>query len=95
MCLAIPGQIESISSETRLATVNVMGVRREVNVDLLKQDPPGAEDWVLIHVGFAMMKISEEQAAEQMSMLSMLGEDDEAREEAEGYIFGSNDKSES
>ena len=89
MCLAIPGRISTIDDETRLATVDVMGVRRKVNVDLLRQDPPAEGDWVLIHVGFAMSKISEDQAQEQMAMLAMLGEDDEAREEAEGYAFGS------
>ena len=88
MCLAIPGQISEINEAERLATVNVMGVRRRVNIDLLRQDPPVVDDWVLIHVGFAMSKISAEQAEEQMKMLAMLGEDDEAREEAEGYAFG-------
>ena len=85
MCLAIPGQIESIEDETRLATVDVMGVRRTVNVDLLREDAPTIGDWVLIHVGFAMSKISREQAQEQLEILSMLGELDEAKEEVEGY----------
>ena len=88
MCLAIPGQIESIDTETRLATVDVMGVRRKVNIDLLRQEPPTEGDWVLIHVGFAMSRISAEQAEDQMKMLEMLGELGEAREEAEGYAFG-------
>lgn len=88
MCLAIPGQISVIDEAERLATVDVMGVRRRVNIDLLRQDPPAEGDWVLIHVGFAMSKISAEQAEDQMRMLAMLGEDDEAREEAEGYAFG-------
>ncbi len=88
MCLAIPGQIRSIDAEARLASVEVMGVRRKVNVDLLRQDPPAEGDWVLIHVGFAMSKISEAQAQEQMKMLALLGEDADAREEAEGYAFG-------
>ena len=88
MCLAIPGRIESIDEDRRLATVGVMGVRRQVSIDLLREDPPGTGDWVLIHVGFAMSRISEEQAEEQMKLLALLGEDDEAREEAEGYAFG-------
>ncbi len=88
MCLAIPGQISAIDDAERLATVNVMGVRRRVNIDLLRQEPPVEGDWVLIHVGFAMSKISAEQAEEQMKLLELLGEDDEAREEAEGYAFG-------
>ena len=88
MCLAIPGQISALHSEERLATVDVMGVSRRVNIDLLREDAPSEGDWVLIHVGFAMSKISEEQAEEQLKLLAMLGEDDEAREEAEGYAFG-------
>ena len=87
MCLAIPGKIESIEDATRLAVVDVMGVRRKVSVDLLRQDPAEPGDWVLIHVGFAMSKISEEQATEQLAMLAMLGEDEEAREEAAGYAL--------
>ena len=85
MCLAIPGQIESIDTQTRIATVDVMGVRRSVNIDLLREEPPTIGDWVLIHVGFAMSKISPEQAQEQLQVLAMLGELDEAKEEVEGY----------
>lgn len=88
MCLAIPGRVESIDEEARLATAEVMGVRRRVNIDLLRQDAPAEGDWVLIHVGFAMSKISEEQAQEQMKMLEMLGGLTEAQEEVEGYSFG-------
>ena len=91
MCLAIPGCIESIDNETRLATADVLGVRRKVNIDLLREEPPMIGDWILIHVGFAMSKISEEQAQEQLKVLEMLGELDEAREEAEGYAFGSSE----
>ena len=85
MCLAIPGQIESIETETRIATVDVLGARRTVNIDLLREDPPTIGDWILIHVGFAMSKISPEQAKEQLDVLAMLGELDEAKEEVEGY----------
>ena len=88
MCLAIPGRVESIDTEARLATAEVMGVRRKVNIDLLRQDTPEPGDWVLIHVGFAMSKISEDQAQEQLKMLEMLGELTEAQEEVEGYAFG-------
>ena len=88
MCLAIPGQIDSVDPDTRQATVGVMGVRRTISIDLLRDDPPGPGEWVLIHVGFAMSRISAEQAEEQMKLLALLGEDDEAREEAEGYTFG-------
>jgi len=89
MCLAIPGKIvEFMVDRPQLAMVEVAGVRRQVNVDLLRDDPLEAGDWVLIHVGFAMSKISESSAQEQMRMLAMLGEDEQAMQEIEGYRFG-------
>jgi hydrogenase expression/formation protein HypC len=60
-------------------------VRRQVNVQLLTEDGLAADDWVLIHVGFAMSKISASQAEEQMRLLRMLGEGEEAMAELEGY----------
>jgi hydrogenase expression/formation protein HypC len=89
MCLAIPGRVIELLAETpQLALVEVAGVRRQVNVDLLQEEGLGPGDWVLIHVGFAMSKISAAAAAEQMNMLAMLGEDLQAMEEIEGYQFG-------
>ncbi|HSS49085.1 MAG TPA: HypC/HybG/HupF family hydrogenase formation chaperone [Thermoanaerobaculia bacterium] len=88
MCLAIPGKVVEFVTETpHLALVEVSGVKRQVNVDLLREEGLEAGDWVLIHVGFAMSKISEVAAAEQMRMLSMMGEDLQAMEEIEGYRF--------
>ncbi|HEX3557464.1 MAG TPA: HypC/HybG/HupF family hydrogenase formation chaperone [Thermoanaerobaculia bacterium] len=89
MCLAIPGRVVDFVTETpQLAVVEVSGVKRQVNVDLLREEGLGPGDWVLIHVGFAMSKISEAAAAEQMRMLAMMGEDLQAMEEIEGYQFG-------
>jgi hydrogenase expression/formation protein HypC len=89
MCLAIPGRIvEFVPDESHLAVVEVGGVRRKVNVDLLQEESLAADDWVLIHVGFAMSKISSADAEEQMRLLAMLGEDRVAMEELEGYRFG-------
>jgi hydrogenase expression/formation protein HypC len=86
MCLAIPGKVVDMTSENpHLALVEVAGVRRQINVDLVREDGLATGDWVLIHVGFAMSKISEEGAQEQMRMLAMLGEDLEAMREIEGY----------
>ena len=86
MCLAIPGKIiELLESERALAVVEVTGVRRRVDLGLLQDDPPQPGEWVLIHVGFAMSKISERGAEEQMKMLMMLGEDEAAMEEVRGY----------
>ena len=89
MCLAIPGQIlELIPGPPLLALVDVTGVRRKVDLGLLVDENPVPGDWVLIHVGFAMSKISERAAHEQMQMLRMLGEDEAAMEEVSGYGQG-------
>ncbi|HEY9507271.1 MAG TPA: HypC/HybG/HupF family hydrogenase formation chaperone [Gemmatimonadales bacterium] len=86
MCLAIPGRIVELTTEPLpLALVEVTGVRRRVDLGLLLDDMPGVGDWVLIHVGFAMSRISEEQAAEQMRMIAMLGEQEAAMDEVRGY----------
>jgi len=86
MCLAIPGRIVEISSDQLdYALVDVAGVRRKIDLGLLQDDKPSPGDWVLIHVGFAMSKISEQDAADQMSTLRMLGEIDGAMQEVEGY----------
>lgn len=86
MCLAIPGRIVAMApAGDTSAIVEVVGVRRRIDVGLLQDDPPVPGDWVLIHVGFAMSKVSAEQAAEQMRMLATLGERDAAAEEAAGY----------
>jgi hydrogenase expression/formation protein HypC len=85
MCLAIPGQIVELAPGGHLATVEVSKVRRTINVDLLADEPIGPGDWVLIHVGFALSRISAERAAEQLRLLAMLGEDEEAMRELNGY----------
>jgi len=86
MCLAIPGKIVEVSSDNPdSALVDVVGVRRKIDLGLLQDDKPVPGDWVLIHVGFAMSKISEQDANEQMSTLRMLGEIDGAMQEVKGY----------
>jgi hydrogenase expression/formation protein HypC len=86
VCLAIPGKIVELDSENvDLAVVDVVGVRRRVDLGLLHDDLPVPGDWVLIHVGFAMSKISEADAADQMRTLTMLGESESAMEEVRGY----------
>jgi hydrogenase expression/formation protein HypC len=87
VCLAIPGQIVSVGPEPHLAVVEVSKVRRKVNIDLLKDDGLTVGEWVLIHVGFAMTKISDAEAVEQLRLLAMLGEDEQAMRELEGYQF--------
>jgi hydrogenase expression/formation protein HypC len=86
MCLAIPGHIvELFPDQPNSAMIDVVGVRRKVDLGLLQDNMPVQGDWVLIHVGFAMSKISEEDALDQMRTLRMLGEADAAMQEVEGY----------
>ncbi len=79
MCLGIPGQIvKIIDSKQLLATVDVAGVKRPVNIACIVDDTHPAEscvgDWVLVHVGFAMSRIDEEEAQKTLELLSELGE---------------------
>ena len=79
MCLGIPGQVVRITdAERQLATVDVGGVQREVNLACIvsPEHPLDAciGDWVLVHVGFAMSRIDEEEAALTLKTLHELGE---------------------
>ena len=86
MCLAIPGKIVELDAlNPQLAVVDVVGVRRKVDLGLLQDDLPVPGDWVLIHVGFAMSKISEADATDQMRTLAILGESEAAMQEVQGY----------
>ncbi|MCB1056257.1 MAG: HypC/HybG/HupF family hydrogenase formation chaperone [Acidobacteria bacterium] len=79
MCLGIPGQIVAITQpDHRLAMVDVAGVRREVNIACIVDDEHPLDscvgDWVLVHVGFAMSRIDEAEAALTLEVLRELGE---------------------
>ncbi|MGH2494560.1 MAG: HypC/HybG/HupF family hydrogenase formation chaperone [Ktedonobacteraceae bacterium] len=75
MCLGIPGQIVDIVDDANsIAKVDVSGVRRNVSVALVRPDGIAPGDWVLIHVGFAMSKIDEDEARDTMQSLQMLGQ---------------------
>ena len=79
MCLGIPGQIIEITdSENQLALVEVSGVKREVNVACVVETGQPVEScigyWALIHVGFAMSRIDEEEAKKTLAILEELGE---------------------
>jgi hydrogenase expression/formation protein HypC len=80
MCLAIPGQVIQVVDEAnRLAKVDVAGVQRNVNIGLLDEDGGvGEGDWVLIHVGFAISQVDEEEAVATRKMLEGMGADYEA-----------------
>jgi hydrogenase expression/formation protein HypC len=78
MCLGIPGQIIAIDDHAKkLATVTVAGIRRQVNIACIVDDAHPLErclgDWVLVHVGFAMARIDEAEAAETLRILTELG----------------------
>ncbi len=75
MCLGIPGQILEIVDDTNsIAKVDVSGVKRNVSVALVRPEGIGPGDWVLIHVGFAMSKIDENEARETMQTLQLMGQ---------------------
>ena len=79
MCLGIPGRVVEISDATKkLAMVDVGGVKRQVNMACVVNEEHSIEDclgdWVLVHVGFAMSRIDEQQAAETLEILTELGE---------------------
>ena len=72
MCLAVPGQILDLVDEANhLAKVDVAGVHRNVNVGLLDDVGPG--DWVLIHVGFAISQVDEQEAIATRRLLEQMG----------------------
>ena len=86
MCLAIPGRIiEVVDVGNRLARVDVAGVQRNVNIGLLDADEGGGAgpgDWVLIHVGFALSRVDEEEAEATLKLLQGMGEEYEQELEA-------------
>ncbi|MEQ1785793.1 MAG: HypC/HybG/HupF family hydrogenase formation chaperone [Acidimicrobiales bacterium] len=74
MCLGIPGQLVELDADNdQLARVEVTGVRRLINIGLLEDEVLAPGDWVLIHVGFAMSKIDEEEAAVALASLKLMG----------------------
>ncbi|MEO5763739.1 MAG: HypC/HybG/HupF family hydrogenase formation chaperone [Casimicrobiaceae bacterium] len=79
MCLGIPGRIVEVTDAAqRRAVVDVGGVRRAVSIAFIvdAEHPPDAciGEWVLIHVGFAMSRIDEAEAARTLALLTEMGE---------------------
>ncbi len=79
MCLGIPGQIvEIVNTEEKLAVVEIAGVKREINITCIVDEKHTVEsclgDWVLVHVGFAMSRINEEEASKTLDLFRELDE---------------------
>jgi len=83
MCLSIPSKVTKIDKENNIATVDTMGVERKASLDLIDQ-PVEIGDYVLIHIGFAMNKIDEEDALESLKIYGEIIEkmDEEDRQRA-------------
>ena len=89
MCLGIPGEVvELYDDRPDLAKVDVSGVRRAINIGLLEDEDVRPGDWILIHVGFALSKIDEEEAAAALNFLEGIGQayDDELAALADSTI---------
>jgi hydrogenase expression/formation protein HypC len=75
MCLGIPGEVvEIFPDRPDLARVDVSGVKRAINVGLLEEETLRPGDWILIHVGFALSKIDEEEAKAALEFLEGIGQ---------------------
>ena len=93
MCLGIPGQIVAISdAENSRGIVSISGVRREINLHCVVDDAHPIEscvgDWVLVHVGFAMSRIDEDEAARTLEVLTQLGEMQQELEAMQAPVEG-------
>jgi len=89
MCLGIPGEVvELYDDRPDLAKVDVSGVRRAINIGLLEDEDIQPGDWILIHVGFALSKIDEQEAAAALNFLEGIGQayDDELAALADSTI---------
>ena len=74
MCLGIPGRmIERSPEHADVARVDVEGVVRDINMALLEDDPPQPGEWVLIHLGFGLEKMTEADARDTLAMMAMEG----------------------
>ena len=75
MCLGIPGEVvELLPDRPDLAKVDVSGVRRAINIGLLEGQVVEPGDWVLIHVGFALSKIDQDEAKAALEFLEGIGQ---------------------
>jgi hydrogenase expression/formation protein HypC len=78
MCLAIPARIEELTT-LDTAIVNLGGVRKEISLALINDAAVG--DYVIVHVGYALQKLDQEEAQRTLEMFAEMGQIDELREE--------------
>ena len=89
MCLSIPSKIKKIDKENNVCTVDTMGVERNASLDLIDQ-PVEVGDYVLIHIGFAMNKIDEEDALESLAVYSEIIDKMEEEDKKQAILDGDN-----
>jgi hydrogenase expression/formation protein HypC len=90
MCLGIPGLVVEMSTQhPDLARVDVEGVVRDINMALLDDDPAVPGDWILIHLGFALQKMTEAEVQDARSTLAVLGEGGLGEDPFAGFSFDS------
>jgi hydrogenase expression/formation protein HypC len=88
VCLGIPGRVVELSSHhPDLARVDVEGVVRDINIGLLEEDPAAPGDWILIHLGFALQKMTEAEVQDARSTLAVLGEGGIDDDPFAGFVF--------
>jgi hydrogenase expression/formation protein HypC len=77
MCLGVPGEVvEVLDDHPDIATVDVSGVRRAINIGLLEGQGVEPGDWVLVHLGFALSKIDQDEATAMLELLAGIGQPD-------------------
>lgn len=84
MCLSIPSKVVKIDKDINMATVDTMGVQRDASLDLMVEDDIKIGDYVLLHIGFVMNKIDEEDALASIDTYKEIIElmDEEDRQKA-------------
>lgn len=90
MCLSIPSKVVSVDKERNTAVVDTMGVKREAGLDLMEEGSVNVDDYVLLHVGFVMNKIDEEDALESLKVYTEILEKMDEEERRRTVIDGDN-----
>jgi hydrogenase expression/formation protein HypC len=74
MCLGIPGRLVAMTDRQDIARVNVEGVVRDINMGLLADDMPEPGQWVMIHLGFALERMTDDEARDALQIMADLGQ---------------------